>query len=58
MKRFLSLSYSIRTDFPEGFGTGIGLALARSLAELHEGNLIMDDSLKAELFYSFIASKA
>ena len=42
-------------QYKDGFsrkvsGTGIGLALARSLAELHEGNLIMDDSQKQNCF--------
>lgn len=31
-------------------GTGIGLALARSLAELHEGSLRMDDSMENNCF--------
>lgn len=33
-----------------GFGTGLGLTLARSLAELHHGTLAMDDSEQTNRF--------
>ena len=51
MKRFFKPFIQYKDGFSRKVsGTGIGLALARSLAELHEGNLIMDDSQKQNCF--------
>ncbi len=38
-------------------GTGIGLALARSLAELHEGSLYMDSSMECNCFILDLPTK-
>ncbi len=43
------VQYKDQSDKTVG-GTGIGLSLARSLAELHQGSLRMDDSLECNKF--------
>ena len=50
VKRFLSRSSSKEGVLSSVSGTGIGLALARLLAELHEGALYMEDSMECNCF--------
>lgn len=56
-KRIFSPFYRIQNSLTEGVtGTGIGLAIARDLARLHGGDLILEDSERGARFLAVLAT--